>query len=244
MDLLETVLDVTFVILLGAVLVYAVRLNKHIRVLQDSKDELRELLGQFVSSTTQAEEALQRIKSRSRDATLSIDEAITEAKNLKIDLMELIRRAESVAGPVGVAAAKAERGQATYRPGYSNGPAKAPVKAKKVRSKKAAPKSPGAKAAPSKPMPQSPNMDMDTEIDPDLEARLAKLIESVESGDPDIAAQSDMFSSGASDDILGSDTTEQMDLSSEEREQEKLPSAEESKAKSKEDLLKALRGMQ
>ncbi|MTI10600.1 DUF6468 domain-containing protein [Curvivirga aplysinae] len=233
LDLLEATLDIAFIGLLIAVLIYAVRLNRNIRILQDSKEELRQLLGQFVSSTQQAEEALLRIKNRSRDATETIDDAIAEAKTLRADLIELIRRAQEVAGPVGIAAAKVERGQATYNPGYSTGPAKGKkARSKKAKSAKATP------ASPREPMNMPDITDMDAEIDKDLEARLSKLIESVEAGNPEVMApQADMF--GAESSAVSSAQEAQeagVELSG-------VDEAQESKAKSKEELLKALRGM-
>ncbi len=216
LDFIEIFLDVAFVGLLVAVLIYAVKLNRNIGILQQSKAELQTLLTQFVTSTNQAEEALVRIRNRSRDATLSIDEAVLEAKALKADLVDLIERAEHIAHSVDGSPAqgrgrKASKKSASYSSGYGTGPSSA----KKSKSRKPS----AAKEDVS---------DLDAEIDKDLEERLARLIDSVEAGGHDIA----------SDEPILRQQQEELSVSNTPSED-----AKESKAKSKEELIKALRGM-
>lgn len=231
LDLIETLLDVAFVGLLVAVLVYAVRLNRNIGVLQDSKAELQTLMAQFVASTERAEQALQRIKDRSRDATMSIDEAITEAKSLKSELHEMIRRAEGV--------------NETYEK-----PSKSKVKTRRASKAPGASKSSTAKKREYRsgysdgPVDKS-SSDMDTEIDKDLEDRLARLIDSVEAGEHDMLMdpQRDVKSESSLSASAEEEVPQNTEAKSEGIQGPGGDAGAGSKAKSKEELIRALRGM-
>lgn len=189
MAFLDFFLDAVFIILLVAVLLYVFKLNKHIHILQDSKDELRNLLGQFVSSTERAEQALQRIKAKSRDATMTIDEAIAEARSLKLELTDLIRRSEIAASNVSLSLDRT------------------PVSPKPTEIKD------------------------EFDLDKGVEERLSKLIETVEAGEAN-------FDSVENIDRNAENTDNNEKLARDET----TSTGSDAKAKSKEELMKALRG--
>ena len=94
---LEIVFDIIFIALLVAVLVYAVRLNRHISLLQKNKVELEKLLAGFVTATERAEGAIQRMKVSTKENSQSMDDKMAKAENLHSDLSFLVGRAESIA---------------------------------------------------------------------------------------------------------------------------------------------------
>ena len=94
---LEIVFDIIFIALLVAVLVYAVRLNRHIALLQNNKAELEKLLSGFVTATERAEGAIQRMKMSTKENSQSMDDKMAKAENLHADLSFLVGRAESIA---------------------------------------------------------------------------------------------------------------------------------------------------
>ena len=94
---LELIFDIIFIALLVAVLVYAVRLNRHIAMLQNNKAELEKLLAGFVSATERAEGAIQRMKMSTKENSQSMDDKMSKAENLHADLSFLVGRAESIA---------------------------------------------------------------------------------------------------------------------------------------------------
>lgn len=94
---LSLILDFGFAILLVIVLVYAVRLNGHMTKLQASKAELEKLLQGFVGATTQAENAVQRLKESSQSKTGELESSLSQGKHLQSDLAFMISRSEELA---------------------------------------------------------------------------------------------------------------------------------------------------
>lgn len=94
---LNIMVEVVFAILLIAVLVYAIRLNRHIGALQKNKAELEKLLAGFVSSTERAEQALERLKSSSKEKSDALDSLVGKAETLRSDLAYMLDRGEEIA---------------------------------------------------------------------------------------------------------------------------------------------------
>ena len=115
---LSLVLDILIACLLVAVIIYALRLNKSLSVLQQSKSELEKMLAGFTESTEKAEQAIQRVKDASTQNRESLNKLLTEAENLREDLAYMIERGNSLAD-------KLEGGIAQHRgaPDQGAGPA-------------------------------------------------------------------------------------------------------------------------
>lgn len=107
---LSLVLDILIACLLVAVIVYALRLNKNLSVLQQSKSELEKMLTSFGESTEKAEQAIQRVKEASTQNRDSLNKLLSEAETLREDLAFMIERGNSLAD-------KLEGGIAQHRPG-------------------------------------------------------------------------------------------------------------------------------
>ena len=115
---LSLVLDILIACLLVAVIVYALRLNKSLSVLQQSKSELEKMLTSFGESTEKAEQAIQRVKEASTQNRDSLNKLLSEAETLREDLAYMIERGNSLAD-------KLEGGIAQHRPGNEQGAAPA-----------------------------------------------------------------------------------------------------------------------
>ena len=94
---LALILDVLIAGLLVAVIIYAVRLNRSLSVLQKSKQELEQLLSGFSDSTEKAERAVQNVKDATSQNKDMIGGLLSEAEGLKEDLAFLIDRGNNVA---------------------------------------------------------------------------------------------------------------------------------------------------
>ena len=94
---LALVLDVLIAILLVAVIVYAVRLNRSLSVLQKSKEELESLLAGFTEATDKAERAIQNVKDATNQNKETLGNLLGEADGLREDLSFMIERGNSVA---------------------------------------------------------------------------------------------------------------------------------------------------
>ena len=91
------ILDIAFIVLLVAVLVYAIRLNRHISALHSNKAELEKLLGGFVASTERAEEAIQKVRKNTEENIKAVQDAVGKAETLRADLSYMLDRGEEIA---------------------------------------------------------------------------------------------------------------------------------------------------
>lgn len=117
---LEILVEIGFATLLVAVLVYAIRLNRHIGALQNNKAELEKLLAGFVSSTERAEQALDRLKVDSKEKTEELEGLVSKAENLRSDLAYMLDRGEEIAN-------RLEAGIRNGRRGATAGASSTPV---------------------------------------------------------------------------------------------------------------------
>lgn len=156
------VADAFVAILLLMTISYSWKLNKRIRVLQDSKSELAELIGRFEESTEAATTGINEIHKASRMINDHIEKRIKKANYVADDLAFMIEKGGKVAekiqpGSAAAAAAasdsaspRATRGGGTSRrslqvadDGYDNEADEAPASARGARGKRAAPRSRG-----------------------------------------------------------------------------------------------------
>jgi phage-related minor tail protein len=98
-DLVLTVfLDGLMAVLLMITTVYCWKLNKRIRILQDSRSELAQIIRQFDESTREATKAIAEIHEATRNLTDNIQLKIDKASYLADDLEIMIDRGAKMAG--------------------------------------------------------------------------------------------------------------------------------------------------
>jgi uncharacterized protein YoxC len=94
---LKMLLDVSVAGLLAATIFYCIKLNTRIKLLQDSKSELAQLIQQFDESTQQAVASIQEIQRASRKIGENIQTKLDKANYLANDLEFMIERANKTA---------------------------------------------------------------------------------------------------------------------------------------------------
>lgn len=90
-------LDATLCLLLVVTIIYCFKLNGRIRLLQDSKSELRQLIDQFNESTSRAETSIANLKSASKQTAEMLQNKIEKANFLASDISFMIDRGEKIA---------------------------------------------------------------------------------------------------------------------------------------------------
>lgn len=95
--LLSIILDVVLAALLAAVILYGLKLNRHLSALRQSREELKGLLEEFARSTDRAEAALDGLKRGARENIAAVKESVDQAERLKDDLVFLTKRGEAAA---------------------------------------------------------------------------------------------------------------------------------------------------
>lgn len=90
-------LDIVLVLLLLAVIFYAVRLNRHMASLKNNRAELEALVKEFTRSTGRAETALARLKRGAGDNVREVRDVVVKAESLRDDLGFLVSRGEKIA---------------------------------------------------------------------------------------------------------------------------------------------------
>ncbi len=94
---LSVVLDLLLVLVLGAVLVYAVILNKRLSQLRSNKEELARVINAFNEATLRAEASIPRLRKAADDVKSQLEDRIEKAVSLKDDLAFMIDRGDSMA---------------------------------------------------------------------------------------------------------------------------------------------------
>lgn len=89
--------DIFVSILLVAVIVYAVRLNKSLSSLKSNKAELESLVASFNDSTNRAEASVARLKASAVETAKSLQENVARAQELRDDLSYMTDRANEMA---------------------------------------------------------------------------------------------------------------------------------------------------
>ncbi len=105
---LALVIDGTMALLLVITIGYCWKLNKRIRILQDSKSELADIIRQFDESTTRASHSINEIYEASQRIADNIQHKLDKANYLADDLQFMIEKGSKVAD-------KMEGGLATAR---------------------------------------------------------------------------------------------------------------------------------
>lgn len=90
-------LDLIVIALLVATILYAVKLNKQLTTLYQSRGELQSFLQSFTESLTKAELSMQALRSTGETTFTAVHEALTKAQALRDDLSYLVERGEAIA---------------------------------------------------------------------------------------------------------------------------------------------------
>lgn len=99
-SILSIFMDLVMVGLLLATIIYCLRLNKRIKVLQDSKSELARIIHEFDESTKRATQNINEIHSATNRISENIQHKIDKANYLANDLEMMIEKGNKMAGKV------------------------------------------------------------------------------------------------------------------------------------------------
>jgi hypothetical protein len=94
---MEWTLEIVLVVLLGATLFQALKLERALGVLKRDRTSLESLVLHFNASTQQAENGIQRLRAAVDGAGRQIDDQLTKSVALKDDLAFLTDRADRLA---------------------------------------------------------------------------------------------------------------------------------------------------
>ena len=90
-------LEIVLVVLLGATLFQALRLERALGVLKRDRASLEALVGHFNASTHQAESGIQRLRAAAESTGRNIETQLTKSVSLKDDLAFLTERGDRIA---------------------------------------------------------------------------------------------------------------------------------------------------
>lgn len=90
-------LDLMIVVLLAAMIVFAVILNRRLVAWRQDKSEFERLIAAFNLAAARAETGVERLKTASEETGKSLHQAMTKGRSLCDDLSYLIERAEPLA---------------------------------------------------------------------------------------------------------------------------------------------------
>jgi hypothetical protein len=129
-------LDILLVLLLIAVLVYAVILNKRLTQLRANKDELARVISNFNEATIRAESSIPRLKKAADEVRAALEDRIDKAQSLRDDLSFMIERGDSMAnrleGSVRMARGESMPPPARLQPSPPQNPAMPPPMAQRA----------------------------------------------------------------------------------------------------------------
>jgi len=97
MHLMEWTLEIVLVVLLGATLFQAIRLERALGVLKRDRSSLESLVAGFNASTHQAETSIQHLRAAADGAGRQIESQLGQSVSLKDDIAYLTERGERLA---------------------------------------------------------------------------------------------------------------------------------------------------
>lgn len=100
MPMITLLLDVSVAALLLAVILYCGRLNRNIRVLQDSKSEMAKLFAEFDQSIEAAQQSVRELKEATRKSEDILREKLETANSIADDLAFMIERGNKTADQI------------------------------------------------------------------------------------------------------------------------------------------------
>jgi hypothetical protein len=97
MDGMEWLLEIVLILLLGATLVQAIRLERALSALKRDRSSLESLVVGFNASTHQAEDGIQQLRAVADGAGRNIESQLSRSTSLKDDLAFLTERGDRLA---------------------------------------------------------------------------------------------------------------------------------------------------
>jgi hypothetical protein len=110
-EILSVFMNLMMAGLLLATIIYCLKLNSRIRVLQDSKSELARIIREFDESTKRATQSINEIHAATTRISENIQHKIDKANYLADDLEMMIERGNKLAGKVDAAALRPVRAE-------------------------------------------------------------------------------------------------------------------------------------
>lgn len=112
--IVSLIIDVILVGLLGATIVYAIRLNKQIVELRDSRTEMAELIRGLNEATAKADAGVKGMKKAAMDTGEDLQKAIDKAAGLRDEMKFMIETGEALADRLG-SISSSDKGRAAVR---------------------------------------------------------------------------------------------------------------------------------
>lgn len=115
-EILSVLMNALMAGLLLATIIYCLKLNKRIRVLQDSKSELARIIREFDESTKRATQSINEIHAATMRISENIQHKIDKANYLADDLEYMIEKGNKLAGKVDPTPARPVRAEPAPAP--------------------------------------------------------------------------------------------------------------------------------
>ncbi len=125
MSVFGFILDGVILVLLGAVIFFAVRLSLALRTFRDNRAELRDLVDSLSRAILQADGAIKGLREAARDSGRDLQGAIGEARSLQDELRIMIESGDSLARRMESAVDRARPSAPAYRDSAREGPSSA-----------------------------------------------------------------------------------------------------------------------
>ena len=109
-SLLGIIVDGLVLVFLGATIVYAARLSKHLKNFRDGRKDLEKLIADLTGQISKAEKSIEALKSSARDVSRELQQQLDDAKAMGDDLEIMTRGANNMADRLDKAADR-HRGQ-------------------------------------------------------------------------------------------------------------------------------------
>jgi uncharacterized protein YoxC len=98
MSIVGLILDVSIIALLVATIAFAVRLNRQLTTLRDSKAELEALVRGFAEATERAETGVESMKKLAQESGERLQKTVERAQAIRDELQFMVETADSLAG--------------------------------------------------------------------------------------------------------------------------------------------------
>lgn len=121
-QVLSVLLDFLMAGLLLATIIYCLKLNRRIKVLQDSKSELARIIREFDDSTKRATQSINEIHAATMRISENMQHKIDKANYLADDLEMMIEKGNKLTGKVDAGPLRPVRSQAEIPPAAASAP--------------------------------------------------------------------------------------------------------------------------
>ncbi|HRC26618.1 MAG TPA: DUF6468 domain-containing protein [Alphaproteobacteria bacterium] len=122
MSVFGFILDGVIVVLLGAVIFFAVRLSLALRTFRDNRAEMRDVVDSLSRAILQADGAIKGLREAARESGRDLQGAISEARSIQDELKIMIESGDSLARRMESAVDRARPSAPAYRDPAREGP--------------------------------------------------------------------------------------------------------------------------